>query len=145
MYTRETLAAELNEVKNFYDLTKEQAKAVKDAGLVVVFGATGILMEFLGAINDEAGVQGGNTLLICRDGIMCPWRNTRNYEEHEAEHYFKNKARSLPIKVLWDTTVDGEETSWAYVTEIPHSTFRIMEDGELFCIGIVFSVNDLPE
>ena len=32
---------------------------------------------------------------------------------------------------------------WSYETDIPHETFNIYEDGEVWCVGIVFSVEDL--
>ena len=35
--------------------------------------------------------------------------------------------------------------SWSYLTDIPHKTFDIMEDGEIYCRGIVFSLDDLGE
>jgi hypothetical protein len=33
--------------------------------------------------------------------------------------------------------------SWKIQTDIPHETFDIMEDGELFCRGVVFHVDDV--
>ena len=45
------------------------------------------------------------------------------------------------IKSLWDR----EGFSWILETEIPHSTFVIMEDGETYCRGIVFSLEDVKE
>ena len=51
------------------------------------------------------------------------------------------------IKSIWDTTHDSgegdEPCSWKYETEIPHATFRIMESGELYCVGIVFDIQSL--
>ena len=32
---------------------------------------------------------------------------------------------------------------WTFETDIPHETFTIMEDGEPWCIGMVFSMKDL--
>ena len=43
----------------------------------------------------------------------------------------------------YDTGEGDERCSWQFKTDIPHSTFRIMEDGELFCVGIVFNISDL--
>ena len=33
--------------------------------------------------------------------------------------------------------------SWTFETDIPHETFNIYENGELFCVGIVFRMEDL--
>ena len=35
------------------------------------------------------------------------------------------------------------EYAWIYRTEIPHACFDILENGEKYCKGIVFSLNDL--
>ena len=45
------------------------------------------------------------------------------------------------ITAVWCDPESG--ASWSYKTDIPHETFNIYEDGELFCIGIVFSIDDL--
>ena len=37
--------------------------------------------------------------------------------------------------------IDG--ISWAYKTEIPHETFFMHEDGQIYCRGIVFFKSDL--
>ena len=63
------------------------------------------------------------------------------------------KYNSVPnlnsIKAIWgevyDTGEGDERCSWQFKTDIPHSTFRIMEDGELFCVGIVFNISDLSQ
>ena len=36
-----------------------------------------------------------------------------------------------------------EDYSWTYKTDIPHSTFDILEDGEKYCRGIVFALDEL--
>jgi hypothetical protein len=45
------------------------------------------------------------------------------------------------IKAVWDP--EDIDASWKIETEIPHETFDIMEDGELFCRGVVFHVDDV--
>ena len=35
--------------------------------------------------------------------------------------------------------------SWTYETPVPHATFDVMEDGDLFCRGLVIAVSDLPD
>ena len=46
------------------------------------------------------------------------------------------------IKAVW--CAPGKP-AWSYETDIPHEKFNIYEDGELFCEGIVFSLEDLRE
>lgn len=52
--------------------------------------------------------------------------------------YYKEKKDSA-IKIYGECGEHG----WEFQTEIPHETFEIFEDEELFCTGIVFSVNEL--
>ena len=40
------------------------------------------------------------------------------------------------IEAVWCDPESG--SSWSYKTSIPHETFRILEDADLYCIGIVF-------
>lgn len=38
---------------------------------------------------------------------------------------------------------DGGCPCWTFETDIPHETFTIVEDGEIWCVGIVFSMKFL--
>ena len=38
---------------------------------------------------------------------------------------------------------DGLPADWTYETEIPCERFDIWEDGEVYCVGLVFSIEDL--
>ena len=104
--------------------------------IVVVYGASDDLMEFDGAIRDELGAYDGGTEYINSEGI---------YEEkdeccYECKFAIANRARCKSIEAIWN---GGNGYSWEYKTDIPHETFEIMEDGEKYCKGIVFSLNDL--
>lgn len=33
--------------------------------------------------------------------------------------------------------------SWVISTELPHAKFKIMEDGETYCIGIIINIQDV--
>lgn len=108
-------------------------------GVVVVHGESDDLCELRGAIADEAGAWNGGTLYLHRNGLL-------NEDECEEEYGSRGlsdaKSQCATIEALWCAEKDGP--SWTYHTDIPHETFRIMEDGEVYCIGIVFAVADLP-
>lgn len=112
--------------------TEKEIEIAKDSGLVIVFGASDDLMEFEGAIYDEGGCFDGGTVYFNQDGVIC------REDDIEPEECSK-------ITVLWCETEDenGNLATWAYETDIPHETFKIWEDGELYCIGIVFSIDDV--
>ena len=133
--TPEEAAAELNGNQYTREVTKELRKLMKDAGLVAVYGASDDLMEFDGAIHDEVGAWEGATVYVnenglvqnkCDEGDDCPnWRQT-----------------GCTIEALWCPEDVQGSPSWAYKTSIPHATFDIMEDDELYCKGIVFRLSD---
>lgn len=131
-----TAAAALDRNEYGAEGSKELFEAMKQSGLVAVFGASDDLMEFRGAINDEVYPRDGgepigpNGVLKskCNEGDECP--------------YFALSIKDAPrIEAIWD---DGSGYAWTYRTTIPHAKFRIVEtddeDEELYCEGIVFSL-----
>lgn len=92
-------------------------RELREARLVAIFGASDDLAELRGAVDDD-----------------CPyWKKLKG-----AAHV----ARVVPI---WDDgqEVEGHSWPWRYDTTIPHATFKVMEDGEPYCLGIVLSLDDL--
>lgn len=125
--TKKEVAEQLNG-RAYGDIPKELCEAAKEAGLVIVCGASDDLMEFYGAIEDEGGCFDGGTVWFDKDGVSQD-----------------GSLRANEIKALWceGHTSDGLPATWTYETEIPHETFNIWEDGELYCVGIVFSIEDI--
>lgn len=133
--TRDELAALLNGREYREEITKDEARAAKDAGLVVVYGASDDLMEFDGAINDEIGAWEGAAAYLNADGLLqneCP--------DEDCPYFEKLCEKAATIKALW-CAEDGY--SWTFETDIPHATFEIVEDGEPYCRGIVFALADV--
>ena len=107
---------------------------LKAEGIVAVFGASDDLMEFRGAIYDEVGCYNGGTAYLTKDGLLA-----NDCENDDCPHFAKMKAKAVTIKAIWD---DGG-FSWRYETAIPHATFIVKEDGENYCEGIVFMLDDV--
>jgi hypothetical protein len=131
--TKEELAYELEGVDYGEETTPEIEKKANESGLVIVFGYSDDNCEFRGAIYDEVGCGDIN---FTKNGVFV--------EEDDLE-VFEKYGASLPfntIKAVWSPE-DEPEYSWIYKTDIPHATFNVYEDGEKFCRGIVFSINDL--
>lgn len=134
--TSKELAALLDGNNYYNEIAKEQETVAADNGLVVVFGYSDDNVELRGAIDDEVGAYDGATFHVTRDGVLqMPESNCG-----ECKYFGIAKRAAAEIKAVWHNTGDA---SWTFETAIPHETFRIYENGELFCIGIVFSVNDL--
>ena len=120
-----------------YGADLSATNAVQDAkrnGIVILFGASDDLMEFRGAIEDEVGCYNEGVAYFDKNGLMV------NKCDNEDCPYFKEKRlHAKVITAIWDS----EGYSWIYQTEIPHETFEILEEGEKYCRGIVFSMEDL--
>lgn len=98
-----------------------------------MFGASDDLIEFRGAIHDELGAP--TTAYLTSEGLL-----QNECDSSECPHFEKMKAKAATIEALW---CKEEGYSFTYKTDIPHETFEIVEDGEPYCRGIVFSLSDV--
>lgn len=118
--------------RDYPQFTKEEIQTARENGFVIVYGCSDDLMEFRGAIDDEGGCYDGGKVFFDHNG-------TCQFAEDE-ENYLSW------INAIWrggEKDKNGQEITWTYETEIPNETFMIYEDGEPFCRGIVFRVEDL--
>ena len=127
-----TLAALLNGREIGNEITKEEAKAAKEAGLVVVFGASDDLMELRGAVYGE---RGWDTAFFTKEGLL-----ENRCDDDECPYFEELQNAATPLEPKWH---DYGAPCWTYETAIPHETFEIFEDGELYCRGIVFALADV--
>ena len=130
----ELMADRINGREYPFDLTKEEQEVCKANRLVVVAGASDDLMEFYGFIRDEMGAPG--EAYITQRGLI---------EEHfECEcRYCGFEALKSPARTITAKWCPNPDVSWVIESEIPHANFTIMEDGEKFCEGIVFSMDEV--
>lgn len=121
------IAEKLNGIAYGENVGEIEAEA-REHGIVIVMGASDDLMEFSGAIEDEAGCFEGGEVFFDRDGVS----------QDDTE-------RDNVIEAVWcdGMNADGIPATWTYKTEIPHETFDVWEDGELYCVGIAFSIEDI--
>lgn len=101
---------------------------------VVAYGASDDLVEFDGAIYDEFGA--GGKIYVTADGVpanACP-------EGEDCPNYVLDK--KYWVEALWSEP--GAVATWTFLTNIPGATrFMIMDDGEAYCEGLAFSLDDL--
>ena len=136
--TKEQLAEKLNGREYGSEITKEEEADAKASGLVVIFGYSDDNVELRGIIHDEAGCYDGGHILLHKRGVLaehnegceCPFCG-----------YEKSAKKCAIVKAVWCE----RGYSWLYETDIPHATFEIIEDGEKYCLGIVFESVMLPE
>lgn len=130
------LAAKLQHIQYPVRLSKDIVDDAKANGLVIVYGASDDLMEFEGATRDELGAYNGTTAYLTPAGLLA-----NDCENEECPHFEKLKATAATIEAIWD---GGTGYSWTYKTEIPHSTFEVLEGDEPpYCLGIVFALADV--
>ena len=125
--TKEQLADLLDGRQYGEEITSEEEKVAHDNGLVVIFGASDDLIEFRGILNDEIDSYGG-----------CFFKFNKELDIKVGD---KHHGRSRSVQAIWCPT---DNQSWGFATKIPHSTFKVYEDGELYCVGLVINVAELP-
>lgn len=101
---------------------KELESLCQENGIVICFGQSDDLMELRGAIDDEYGCWDGGTICIDEKGNA----------DSSANIYY-------PITAIWAK----DNISWQYEFEPKHEVFTLYEDGDIYCNGIVFFVEDL--
>lgn len=106
------------------------------AGLIAVYGYSDDNVEFAGAIDEEIGAYNGATIYLTPNGII----QEPDCDRDDCPYFTKEREKAKTIKAVWHYE---SRPCWTFETDIPHETFNIYEDGELFCVGIVFSVEDL--
>ena len=125
--TKEQLAALLDGQAIELVLTDDIEALAREYNLVIIFGASDDLVELRGAIDDELTVYPygeSESIYISTDGAA----DQPFYGSHEIKAFYARP---------------GAEADWTYETELPHSTFRVMDDGELYSIGVVIDLNEL--
>lgn len=115
----------------------EELKA-KAAGLVVVYGYSDDNVELRGAIDAEVGAWNGTTIYVNGGGLL-EEPDCGIAENCDCPYFAAAKKEAKTIEAIWC----GGKAPWTFETDIPHETFAITEDGEPWCIGIVFSVADV--
>jgi hypothetical protein len=121
------------------ETTRDLDSKMKAAGVVAVFGASDDLLEFRGAIYDELGAYGGKTVPISSKGLFKRQCDNEDCPHEEALLEAVRKA-GKKIDAVW--CPKELECSWLITTNVPHETFDVMKDGQLFCRGVVFRLSD---
>lgn len=136
--TKETLAALLNGRQYSNEITHLEEVAAKDAGLVVVFLELDDYAKFRGAISDNVYCHSGDEFIVKKCGVV-PLPDRYELKVLERFGVRQHVLMGKRIEVVWSPNI----RSWIYRTEIPHATFEILDAGNPYCRGIVFSVADL--
>jgi hypothetical protein len=129
------LAAKIHGIEYPGRFSKDLLAQAKADGLVIVYGASDDLMEFEGALYDEIGAYDGGKAYLNGKGLL-----ENECGNDECPHFKRIREKAVTIEAMW---CERDGVSWTYKTAIPHETFDILEDGDLYCRGIVFAMADL--
>ena len=134
--TAKKLANQLTGRKYCAEITRDEVCEAAEAGLVVVYGYSDDNVEFNGAIDDEVDCYNGGTILLTKSGVVM----TPGCGKDDCPYFEIAKRIARKIVAKWN---GNGGPCWSFETDIPHETFDIYYGDELFCVGIVFSVEDL--
>lgn len=144
--TKEEAAQLLNNRQYLEEITHEEAKLLKQNGLVVVFGYSDDNVEFMGALCDEIGANsaarpGGFDIQFTKNGLVPDWPEHEKKTKEEADDYY----RFVSKPNRWITAFFGKKGSsydWEFECDFPHATFDVFENTVPFCKGVVFSLDE---
>ena len=143
---KEDLAQLLNGRQYGEEITDEEHLQAKEDGLLVCFVVSGDFLRLRGLIFDKDVVDEKDTkyhLYIGEDGdLTC----ISQKEIEEIKMFLEGYnidfiLPKIPIKIQWRP--EELDCSWLITTDIPHATFDIYDDEELYCRGIVLELSDI--
>jgi len=135
--TKEGFAKMLNGREYREEITRREMELAKDSGLVVMFGYSDDNVEMVGCIDDEVSAWEGTTIQFIKGEIL---QNFCDCEDRCPN--WDRLIDSMELKTV-DAIWGENNISWQFKTDIPHSTFDIMEDDEVFCRGIEFDYKEI--
>lgn len=144
MDIKKQIAEQLNGILYRSDIPNNVLELAKNEGIVILMGHSDDCASFSGAMEDVAYVDYGGDIEISSDGLIFTQDDDidQSIEILKEAGYKVEKPDTKNIKAIW-CPKDMEDCSWAYDTDLPHVPFRVIEDGELYCLGIVFSLEDI--
>lgn len=144
--TKEELAQSISGVDRREGIGEMFVNLAKENGLIIIYGESDDLVEFEGALYDEIGAWDGIDFIIATVGMEIPVDDdeetyTKAKELTAIEIEGHSNIKTNRFKAVW--CPEGTDMSWEIKTELPNARFEIMEDGDVFGIGIVIDVKDL--
>ena len=133
--TTKAVAERMNGREYMHEITTEESNELAYHGITVAFGASDDNVEFYGYINDEIGCWKDVTIPILDDEILK--KCSDDCEDYDCPLWRNALSKAKPLRAQFKN--DG----WKFTAGFPHEKFTIMEDGEVFGEGIVFSKEDL--
>ena len=139
--TIQEIATMLNGIEYPCRIAKEITDMAKSINAVIIYGASDDLVEFEGAFQDEIGCYDGCDFCIDQHGLL-PLRDEIS-DDMALHNWFHRKETCKTVKVVWAPS--GLDASWLFKTDVQHAKFRIMDNNDLYCLGLVISLDNLED
>lgn len=131
------LAALLDGRQMGSEITEEEEALAREAGLVVVFGYSDDNVELRGAIDAEVSAYNGTTVRLDGADVL-----ENDCENESCPHFERAMAQAPFFRAGW--CAPDAKAAWTFRVPWPHEMFTVFEDGEPFCLGVVFALSDVP-
>lgn len=138
--TAKEFAAMLDGREYGMEMSRYEEKQAAVSGLVVLYGYSDNNVKLQGCIDEEVGAFDGTTIYINTAAVLHKKPDCEDCNRGDCPYFAQALEKAKTIEAVWH---DEGGPCWTFETDIPHESFTIMEDGEPFCVGIVFSVEDL--
>jgi len=118
------------------EITPEEQRLANEAGLVVVFGYSDDNVELRGAIDAEVPAYNGTIVRLDGADVL-----ENDCENEDCPHFERAMAQAPFFRARW--CAPDAVAAWTFAVSWPHETFTVFEDGEPFCVGVVFALSDV--
>ena len=147
--TKEQMAARLNDNEYRNEMTKEDRRIAKESNLLVLYGASDDLLVLSGVIDDDRpAYEGGDFALMLKGELYADGEEENTYHRAldtdviEISDEYENDNNPRLVHVEWCPTSDPS-LSWRITSNLPYASFKILDDGEPYCEGIVIDLSDV--
>lgn len=144
--TAKELADKLNGREYHLEMTPKEIHTATENGLIVIYGESDDLIHFKGVVSQEMDCYETTKLYLYKDGLE--WNVGDEHDIKSLEEIIQEKTgfnftiKTYLIKPMW-AAVENEKVFWEYHTELPHETFHITEEGQLYCVGIIIDLKEI--
>lgn len=127
MKNSKSIKEKLNNIDYMDMIPSDILKQAKENNILVLFGGSDDLFEIRGAITEELSAYEGFTYKDVE--------NDPDIDKELRDILVENK-----IELIW---CPDDERSWAFKLSIDskYETFDILEDGEIFCTGVILDIS----
>ena len=137
--TIQEVANRMNWREYLQEITSEEEKELKEAGIVVAFGYSDDNVELRGALDEEiGGCDEFGINFFMGELFSAPCLDYGCEVDIDGCPLYKAMKPHLHF-----IQVSFSENGWKFETEIPHEEFYIVEDGEVYGQGIAFYLKDI--